>query len=204
MTVEVLPPSRADDVLTVLCEAFHDYPVMRYVLGPRHGYDRRLRTLIRFFVSARALRHEPLLTVRDGAGVAAAAALVTLPGDRASPQKLDALREAVWSELGATERERYETFGGTSHQFIIEQPHYHLNMIGVRPSHVGQGLARKLLGTVHDLSCTDPLSCGVTLSTETPANLGFYEHFGYRLLGHARVDKELETWAFFRPNNPAG
>jgi len=38
----------ADDVLSPLCEAFADYPVMRYVLGPDGDYRERLRTLVRF------------------------------------------------------------------------------------------------------------------------------------------------------------
>jgi len=202
VTVEVLPPRQADDAVAVLCEAFYQYPVMRHVLGPGGGYDRRLRTLIGFFVSARVLRDEPVLAVRDDAGGVVAAALVTLPGHRPSPQALDARREAVWRELGAAERERYEAYGTAGRQFHIEQPHCHLNMIGVRPAHAGRGLARELLGAVHARSLADPHSAGVSLSTETPANLGFYRRFGYRVLGHARVADDLETWALFRADGP--
>jgi hypothetical protein len=45
----------------------------------------------------------------------------------------------------------------------------------------------------------DPESAGVLLTTETPGNLPLYEHFGYRILGQARVD-ELTTWTLFRPD----
>ena len=27
-----------------------------------------------------------------------------------------------------------------------------------------------------------------------------YEHFGYRVVGHASVPPRLETWGFFRPD----
>ena len=75
-----------------------------------------------------------------------------------------------------------------------------LSMIGVRHSHAGRGLARLLLDEVHALAEADATSSGVSLTTETQRNLPLYEHFGYRITGHARVSAELETWGFFRPN----
>jgi GNAT superfamily N-acetyltransferase len=200
--VRILPADQVGDAVTVLCDAFHDYPVMRYVLGPSNDYDRRLRTLIGFFVAARALRQELVLGVHDDRGSLAAVALVTLPGERDVPEALLLRREAVWRELGAVERRRYEAFGDAAGRFAVEAPHHHLNMIGVRRSHAGRGLARQLLGAVHDLSRDDPSSGGVTLSTEDPKNLPLYQKFGYELLGHAAVADGLETWAFFRPVLP--
>jgi len=70
----------------------------------------------------------------------------------------------------------------------------------VRPSHAGRGLARPLLGAVHALAASDPSSEGVSLCTETRANVGLYEHFDYRLLGSAQVADGLETWSMFRPS----
>lgn len=198
MLVTRLSSAQTEDVVTVLCDAFQDYPVMRYVLGPTGDYDRRLRTLIGFFVSARAYRNEPVLGVHDRDGMLSAVALVSLPSQGEAPEGLVTHREQVWAELGAAERQRYEAYGAACAQFTLDSPNYHLNMIGVRRSHAGRGLARKLLESVHRLSDADDRSCGVTLSTETEQNLPLYEYFGYRCLGHAAVDKGLETWGFFR------
>ena len=67
-------------VTRVLCDAFYDYPVMRYVLGGHpEDYEGRLSTLIHFFVMARVLRNEELLGTMDGADLAATA-LVSYPG----------------------------------------------------------------------------------------------------------------------------
>jgi GNAT superfamily N-acetyltransferase len=199
MVVTRLSPPQIAETVTVLCDAFRDYPVMRYVLGSIDGYDRRLRTLIDFFVSARVFRDEPVLGIHDRDGTLSAAALVSLPGEREAPEALVTFREQVWAELGAAERERYEAYGASCAQFTLDSPNYHLNMIGVRRSHAGRGLARKLLEAVHRLSDDDDRSCGVTLSTETERNVPLYEYFGYRRLGHAVVGDGLETWAFFRP-----
>ncbi len=199
MTIRKLSADQSEAAVTVLCDAFHDYPVMRYVLGASDGYDRRLRSLIGFFVAARVLRDELVLGIHDEAGTLAAAVLVTLPGERKAPEALLVRREALWRELGAVERKRYEAFGETAGKFVVQAPHHHLNMIGVLRSHAGRGFARQLLQAVHALSQADPNSCGVSLSTEDTRNLPLYQKFGYELLGHGRVADELETWAFFRP-----
>jgi ribosomal protein S18 acetylase RimI-like enzyme len=197
--VAALTSSRADDAVAVLCDAFRDYPVMRYVLGPADDYAQRLRTLTDFFVAARFLRNEPVLGIHDADGRLTAAALVSY-SDRPAPDTLAARRERAWAELGAAERQRYEALGEASAQFVLGAPHLHLNMIGVRRSHQRRGLARKLLEAVHRLSEADTHSSGVSLNTETPENVPLYQHFGYRLLGHARVGDELETWALYRPD----
>jgi GNAT superfamily N-acetyltransferase len=200
MLVTRLSSTQIEDTITVLCDAFHDYPVMRHVLGPDGDYDRRLRTLIGFFVSARVFRNEPVLGVYDRGGALSAAALVSLlPGARDEPTALVVRREEVWAELGAEARARYGEFGAAWAKFTAPSQQYHLNMIGVRRSHAGRGLARKLLESVHRLSDADSGSAGVSLSTETERNVPLYEYFGYRQIGHAVVGDGLETWAFFRP-----
>jgi GNAT superfamily N-acetyltransferase len=199
MLVTRMSSAQTEDVVTVLCDAFQDYPVMRHVLGPGGDYDRRLRTLIGFFVSARVYRDEPVLGVYDRHGTLAAVALVSLlPGARDEPEALASRRQEVWTELGAEARARYEEFGAAWAKFTVASPQYHLNMIGVRRSHAGRGLARKLLEAVHRLSDADGGSAGVSLTTETERNLPLYEYFGYRRIGHAVLDNGLETWGFFR------
>jgi GNAT superfamily N-acetyltransferase len=199
MPATILSPSAADAALSVLCEAFHDYPVMRFVLGTRPPYEQRLRTLIGFFVTARLLREDLILGVSDEDGGLAAVALVTLPAERDPPAALAIRREAGGQELGAEERARYEAFGAVGHEFAIPAPHHHLNMIGVRPSRLGRGYASPLLHLVHSLADEDPASSGVSLSTESRRNVALYEHFGYRQLGYRRVATDLEMWAMFRP-----
>lgn len=199
MTVSILSSAQAHDIVSVLCDAFHDYPVMRYVLGPDQPYEERLRSLVGLFVSGRVLRNDPLLGVYDDGGLLTAVATMTLPGDPSPPAALIPHREAVWGELGREARTRYDAFSSATQQFAIGAPHHHLNMIGVRRPHQGRGLARKLLEAAHGLSGSDPRSTGVSLSTEHPRNLSLYEHFGYRVQGHAWVADTFETWTLFRP-----
>jgi GNAT superfamily N-acetyltransferase len=190
--------ARPADAVAVLCDAFRDYPVMRYVLGPADDFDRRLERLIGFFVAARADREEPVLGIADAEALVAVA-LVTPPASGPAPDALAARRDVVWAELGADARRRYDTYGAAAGQFAVPGPHHHLNMIGVRRSHLGRGLARTLIDAVHNLAQAHPSSEGVSLTTETASNVALYEHFGYRVRGRARVADGLDTWMMFRP-----
>jgi ribosomal protein S18 acetylase RimI-like enzyme len=200
MSAHVTAIDDPDEVVDVLCEAFRDYPVMRFVLGAgRADYERHLRTLIGFFVMSRALRGEYLFGVRAAGGSTGldAAAIVSRPG-MPSPPALLALREQVWASLGADARARYEAYSGACAPLVPTGPHLHLNMIGVRGSAQGSGRGRLLLDHVHALSRYDDRSSGVSLATENPRNVALYEHVGYEVTGHAIVSPDLETWALYR------
>ena len=200
MTVLKLTEEHVPEVTRVLCEAFYDYPVMRYVIGDgQDDYERRLNTLVHFFVMARVLRNEKLLGTIDGKDLAATA-LVSYPGRGKAPPELIALRDKVWDELGPESGSRYEAFGAACAPFEVEVPHIHLNMIGVSRAAQGSGFGRELIDHVHLMSREDTSSQGVTLTTEDPANVPLYEHLGYEVVGHARLSPRFETWGFFRPD----
>ncbi len=198
-SVRTIDASGADDVIDVLCDAFADYPVMRYVVGGQPDYAERLRTLVGLFVILRVARNDLLLGLADDDGQLVAAAVVNLPGVRAIAPWFEEQRTAAWAALGRDAEARYQAYGAATRPFDPPLPHHHLGLIGVRRSRHGTGLGRTLLDRVHDLSSADPGSAGVSLTTELARNVSLYEHFGYRVTGHARVAPELETWGFFRP-----
>ena len=194
-----LPPDRITEAVDVLSDAFFAYPVMRFVIGQAgNAYGQRLRTLVHFFTAARFVRNDLVMAVATDEDRIVAVANVNRPGERESPSRLDELRKQVWRELGDAARSRYEAYGEVTRRFVIDEPHYHLGMLGVHSSYAGQGLARRLLDALHERSYHDRESCGVTLNTEDPRNIPLYEHFGYRVIGQGRVSDKLQTWAFYR------
>jgi len=207
MTVTTLALDNVVEIVSVLSDAFHEYPVMQHILGPdapgASPYPVRLHRLVQLFVSERAYRNEPLMGVRDANGVLVGAAIMTLPGSPDPPATLVALRESIWAELGAESRRRYDAYASAANFFAGVEPHHHLNMIGVRRSHQGLGLSRQLLAAVHELGQANPASPGTSLTTERQVNVPLYEHFGYRVEGHTRVTSALETWGMFRPRDGA-
>jgi hypothetical protein len=130
-------------VVSVLCEAFHDYPVMRYVMGAQEDYDQRLRAFVDFAVAVRMAHDDPMFGIDDPPGSLVAAATVTLPDEGPPLDALIARREAMWAELGADAHARYEEYGWC--RAIAELPrHHHLHMIGVR-MRTRAGFARRLV-----------------------------------------------------------
>jgi GNAT superfamily N-acetyltransferase len=195
------------EIVSVLSDAFHDYPVMRHILGPDAPelgapYDVRLHRLVQLFVSNRAYRNEPMFGVRDEAGALVGAAVMSLPVAKDPPPVFIARREFIWAELGVAARARYDAYAAAANFFATAPPHHHLNMIGVRQSHQGLGLGRVLLAAVHTLAGADEGSAGVSLTTERAENVAVYEHFGYVVQGHTRVAAGLETWGMFRAARP--
>jgi len=194
-----------DQAADALSEAFEDYPVMRFVIGQAgEAYASRLFRLMRFFVLARLLYDDLVLGVRTSEGTLAAVANIVRPGQKVAPPELANEREVLWRALGADARARYEHYGVVSAKHVVEAPHYHLAMIGVRRAHTGRGLARRLLDVLHEESQKDPNSCGVTLNTEDPSNVPLYEHVGYRIIGRETVSDVFTTWSFFRPDEKDG
>lgn len=193
-----LPPDRAPEAVAILCEAFHDYPVMRYFLGDLGArYDACLTRMIGIFVSARVKRGDPVLAVEIG-GRPAAIATITPPGDRVAPPEVQEAREALWRDLDPGARARSERLVAIWERTMLAVPQYHVNMLGVLRSHAGRGLGGRLLREVHEMSWLDPGSTGVSLTTEDPKNVPLYEHCGYTVVSHDRVSEDLETWGFFR------
>ncbi len=203
LPVLAIPPAGHERVVEVLARAFAHYPVIEHVLGPGARDAERVQRLVRFFVQARALRNEPLLGIPEPEADErlAAAAIASLP-EAAPPPELARLREALWAELGPDARARYEACGEAWAGTAPPGPRMHLNMLGVAPPFRRQGLAARLLREVHRLAAARPGTAGVSLTTEDPANVPFYQAAGYRLVGRVRIAPALESWSFFRPVRP--
>ena len=187
------------EIVDVLCDSFFDYPVMRFVIDSEVNYSHRLRTLINFFVMARIIREEIILGIGHRSNIDGVA-LISNPNNTMNPQELKDLRDQVWLELGTQSRSNYQKFSDVCAQFQINVPHIHLNMIGIKNSAQSNGLGRKLIEQVHLLSLNDANSTGVTLTTEDPTKVSFYEYLGYNIIGQSIVAPQLKTWSFFRPN----
>ncbi len=194
-----LQEKNTKEVTEVLSRAFYDYPVMGYVLGNKYNYNERLYKLVGFFVAARVLRNEPMVGIYSEKNILAAAAIVTLPGDTPAPYKLIKHRKKLWQQLGIEEQKRYKNYGDVASSLMPKEPHHHLNMIGVIPEYKGNGLSLKLINEVEKLVTSHPESTGLSLNTESVSNVKLYTHLGFNEIGHARVDDNLETWAFFKP-----
>jgi len=193
-----LRPGRSEAV-DVLAAAFHDYPVMRFVLKDAGAaYDERLRALVGFFCDVRLTRDFPLVGLReDGALVAVAGINDPEPGPW--PPALQAAWQATGNALGRDAFDRLARFEAASAASQPTTPHYFLGIIGVRPAYQGQGFARALIDELIRMSDAHPRSTGIYLTTEHAANLPVYRRFGFEVIDEHDVEG-LHTWAMFRAN----
>ncbi|HEY0810294.1 MAG TPA: GNAT family N-acetyltransferase [Longimicrobiales bacterium] len=199
--VERVANEQAGEVVSVFCDAFYYYPVFRYVLGADNpDYDIQLQKMIGLFVMARVLRNEPIFGIARGARLVGAAT-TSIPDDQPPTAEFNALRDAVWSQLGDAARARYERCVAAWQPLGMHVPQHHVNMIGVRYAFQKFGLAGRLMASVHEMSRASGFSHGVSLTTEDPQNVSFYEHLGYRIVGEGRITPEIPTWGFFRYND---
>jgi GNAT superfamily N-acetyltransferase len=197
LAVARLNSSDVPDVVSVLCEAFFDYPVMRHVLGEVGDYARRLNVLIGMFVAARALREDPIFGIRDSAALVAA--MTTSNPAEAPHPDFAAVQAAAWQRLGADAQARYDSCVQAWNSIALAEPQLHVNMIGVRDRYRGTGLAGRLLDEVHGLCEQSTFAQGVSLTTEVTRNVDFYRRRGYEVTGEMRITDALTTWNMFRP-----
>ena len=197
-----LSPDRVDEIVDVMADAFFGYPVMRYVVGDEGDVAARERRLVDLFVRRRIARGGPafgMINRENSTGKSlAAAAILTLPHEPDPPREVAEMTVETWLELGEDARRRYDAYAKAANLFDALGPHHHLNMIGVRPAHKGQGLARPLIEAVERLAHDDPGSTGVSLTTENPRNVELYRHFGFVVAAEVDVTPGLHTWGMFR------
>ena len=191
-----------DPVVDCLADSFSEYPVMRFVLGDTWTEERN-RALVRIFVANRVYREDAIFGIEEE-GRLVAALTTTDPEERDPSPELAPLRERLWTELGPACRARYARAVEVWQTFVHPPPHFHVNMVGVRREPRGRGHARRLMEAAHALSAAHPASTGVSLTTETAANVPFYEKLGYRAPGPVRIAEGFETWDFFRPEPGRG
>ncbi len=191
-----VPASDPAQVVDVLCEAFHDYPVMRFVLGDDGEYDARLRKMISLFVTARILLDDAIFGVYDADKLVAVA--TTSDPARPSHPEFAALRDAVWTGLGEAASARYQQCVTAWQSLESHAPQFHVNMLGTCAAQRRTGLGRKLLEQVHATAAMKPECQGVSLTTETASNVEFYRYLGYEVIGTAFITPELRTWSLMR------
>ena len=201
MRAASLSPAAADEIVDVMADAFAGYPVMRFVVGGEGDLKARERRLVELFVRRRIRRGGPAFGVPSDnsaeENALAGAAILTLPIEPEPPPDVAEMTADAWRVLGDGPRDRYEAYAAAASTVSVAEPHHHLNMIAVRPAHMGRGHARPLLEAVIRLAQDDPGSAGVSLTTEMSRNVDLYRHFGFDVVGEVDVAAGLHTWGMF-------
>jgi ribosomal protein S18 acetylase RimI-like enzyme len=201
-SVEIIdvPRERLDEAVDVFARAFENYPLMRHFFaGSGEDYGRQVREAFRITCEIRMTLNDSVKGILDEDGRLVAVACANHPEKKEWPASLEQSFATFEERMPSQAIERLNQYVelGTKHD--LEQPHFYLVAIGVRPDAQGQGYGRALLDEVHRMSEDHPFSTGVALDTETISNVPLYEHCGYGVTARDRLG-DVDIWYMFRPN----
>ncbi len=193
-TIRTLVDTDLNAAVEVMSQAFYDDPLWQYLLPD----EKARRKLLPVFFT-------PLLTygIRGGQTFGVGSPVegvavwsypnqnLTLFGLRTLRLFLTPLRRPMLRAIPILSR-----FDVMQKRYAPE-PHFYLNTIGVRPDAQGKGLASKLIRPF--LEQADAQGVGTYTETMTPANVGLYEHYGFRIMEQQTIPAtSLNLWAFYR------
>lgn len=197
--IDILP-SELESATIVLARAFHEDPLLSYVMGEHDGEgDPRVRKFFSFTCQIRLTLGWPLLGVEHSGELRAVMALTPPAADEWAPSLVESYKELL-TLMGPEANARFDPYRTWVEAQRPRDPHYYLGIIGTSKADQGKGFGRMLLDRVHALSESDLLSTGVGLDTDSEDNVSLYQHFGYTITGHM-VLGGLYTWAMFRTNS---
>lgn len=160
------------DAIVALAGAFHDDPVFRWILPSESARKAVLPRAFELFTAAIA-RHG----VSQSAGGGAGAALWVPPGESVAEDE-EAFGAALAAVIPAADdvQRMFECMEllGAHHP---EEPCWYLNLLGVLPSHQGQGLGSALLRSA--LERCDADGVPAYLEATSPSNRRLYERHGF-------------------------
>ncbi|MEW2387628.1 GNAT family N-acetyltransferase [Streptomyces venezuelae] len=187
----------ADDAAAIgrtLALAFDDDPMMRWFFPDEAAREMGLGRYFATLLTRQYVRHGLC------EHTSAAASFWVPPGaqDKALP---DAETLAELSEILGDRASLYRESVAAAAEHGPEEPHWYLAVLGADPAVQGQGHGSALLRS--GLARADEAGLPVYLESSKPANLPVYEHFGFTVLGEARLpDGGPTLWPMRRAPRP--
>ncbi|PJJ72972.1 acetyltransferase (GNAT) family protein [Diaminobutyricimonas aerilata] len=197
-TVTARPATRDDvpQLAAALGAAFQTDPVMSWIYPDPGHRARRVAPMFEVLARRFHLRHGHTQVATDGAR--------TLGGAMWDPPEhwqvgavrtLLALPQAVAAMGGATGRGLAVTNAFEAvHPY---EPHFYLAYIGARPEAQGRGVGSTLMRFA--LAEADRLRMPAYLESSDEANVGYYERFGFRVVGEVRLPHGPLVPTMWRP-----
>lgn len=199
-TVDRLSSSQKRDAIAVTSRAFWPDPLFGF-FARTPEQEKRLLPIFLGALLRDALGHGEVWGAIDKETILGSASWLP-PG--ATPRS--SLREmkiylacARALVTGRNRRTGISLLNAVEHEHPSE-PHWYLALLGVEPTHQGQGLGRLLLEPV--LKRCDTEIEPAYLETQKPENLPFYERFGFRVLKEVSVPGSPPVWLMWRDPDP--
>jgi ribosomal protein S18 acetylase RimI-like enzyme len=198
--VEIVPLTDSDiyGAATVCARAFHDVELMTNVLP--NPLEREKSASLMFDQGIRFASLVGVAFVPSGYPNGLLLGWRLPVGEPSLEQMMEAGLAPLHELIGEKPVAGFEHLVGhiEAHQTrLISPPCWYLAVLGVDPAYQGKGIGSALVREFQARADADGIpSC---LCTTTPANVGFYESLGYRVVAEDIVpDSELRYWIFER------
>jgi ribosomal protein S18 acetylase RimI-like enzyme len=193
-----LPPSRIADAADVLARAFANDPFISSVYPNaetrQQAFARTAQRLLQY-----GMRYGEVYATSAGMEGFA----VWLPPSRVTPSLWSMIRGGAFRlpfAIGIRPFLKllaYLDHSDKMRRRHIHHPHWYLQLLGVDPSHRGEGHGGILLRSM--LSRLDREQIPCCLDTENEVNVVLYEHFGFRVLELSRIPRsDSQIWLMAR------
>jgi len=193
MSVETRPVTAADSdaVAQMLARAFHDDPVMMFMIPDAAARETKLPRLFRLLLGM-SLPHG-LCRVTPGIETAT---IWKPPGK---------WHLSLWDYI-ANGPQMLGLFGGNVLNVVAtmdriekvhpKRPHYYLQVIGTDPPKQGKGFAGAIMR--HQLSAADAQGMPCYLESSKDTNIPVYRSFGFEVSGEIKIPDGPTLWPMWR------
>lgn len=196
---EAVRDGTADDLESMtdaLVSAFHDDPVMLYMLDKPANRERKMRAL---FVSEakRAMKKGSVLTTADGP--AKGAAIWSAPGNwKLGGVELLGQIPLLFGLGLSTPR----ALGLLSQMEKVHptEPHWYLAILGTATEHQGKGVGSALMDPI--LKKCDSEGIPAYLESSKESNIPFYNRHGFEVTGEVHAKNGPTLWPMWRDPRP--
>jgi len=202
--IALLFPSQHAEATAVLGRAFVDDPLTRAIIGDISDAGTRATRMAHLFsVILTEQRHsgQPVLGVVHDGRVRAAAIIeqVMRPSSSAATviRGLTLIPELVRAG-GLSGVMRAVSTLDTLLKHRPAEPHIYLNVLGVEPELQRRHYGVALLDYLRDQAALRSDLAGVYLETATEANVAYYSHVGYQVIGEIRP-LGVRMWRMLQP-----
>ena len=208
MTKLIVSPIRPDQVpyaARVMARAFADAPRYTYLLPDDAQRHAKLPWYWQATIRAALHSGGVVHAAQDSPDGAVLGVTIWSPPEQRKHSVLTLLRSGMWAaplRLGVPAWRRRRALGPLLAALGPPHPCWHLNSIGVDPSTQRSGVGTALIN--HVLPRIDADALPAFLDTSQPANLGYYERFGFRVTAELSLPNGAPLWGMTRPPGARG
>ena len=199
--VSTIHQEQVPQAAAVLARTFVSAPQLAFIIPGETGREVKLRRYFAARIRAALRQGVVHVAARHSRASLQAVAIWEAPGNT-SDTLTTTIVSGLWLalfRLGLSSYRRRRALGPVLDSIRPSEPHWYLSSIGVEPAVQRIGLGTALLETMLRRVDSEGFSC--FLDTAAPANLAYYERFGFVVTAETALPDGVPVWGMTRVVN---